>query len=298
MRKVIGIDLGGTKIACGLVDFNGNILKKLKCKTEADKGREAVLENIYGLVDKLFSDDVEGIAIVTPGFIDSKNGIVKFAGNIKGWTGVNLMDLLSKRYNRKISVQNDANVAALCEKWIGAASDFSSFVMLTLGTGLGGAVYLENYGFIEGERFQGSELGHMILYPNGRLCTCKQKGCAERYIAGSALSTNYFELTKNKITGPEIISRLNTDEWARLALDKFADDLALFLVSLTNAYDPKGFVIGGGFIKTRDFWWEIMIEKYLTYCNRPENILIVPAKFENDAGIIGAAKSIIDKLEV
>lgn len=297
MRRAIGVDLGGTKISAGIVDEYGNIVKKVEHETHASLGRDAVIERISHAVDELMEDFIEGIGITSPGFIDTDNGIVLFAGNIEGWTGLDMKETFRERYpGKKLKIQNDANMAALSEKWIGAGRDFKSFVMLTLGTGLGGAIYHEDMGLWEGFRFQGAEFGHMILYPKGRACNCGQDGCAEKYIAGSALSLNYLELTHNKLTGPQIIERLESDELARLALDKMIQDLAVFLVTMTNCFDPEGIILGGGFIHSRRHWWDALLEAYQRECNRPDGIQILPARFLNDSGIIGVAKTVLDDM--
>ncbi|MDO5717909.1 MAG: ROK family protein [Tissierellia bacterium] len=297
MKNVIGVDLGGTKINAGIVDPKGNILKSTEIETHADKGRDTVIKRITMAIEEIIDEDIVGIGITSPGFINSDEGIVEFAGNIKDWTGLNMHEVFKDIFPGKIlKIQNDANMAAICEKWIGAAKDLDSFVMLTLGTGLGGAIYHDAMGLWEGSRYQGAELGHSILYPKGRLCTCGQSGCSEKYIAGSALSINYFELTGLEKSGPEIISSLKNDDKAMKSLSKYTDDLATFLVSLTNTFDPQGIILGGGFINSREYWWSDLLNKYEDLCNRPENIKILPAQFLNDSGIIGVAKTVFDEL--
>lgn len=296
MKQVIGIDIGGTKISSAVVDEKGDLIDKYRIQSNAEEGRDEVLKRIRISIDRLMTSDIEGIGIGTAGFIDSENGIVKFAGNIEGWTGLHLKEELEKYVKVPVFVDNDANIAALCEKWLGAAKNYSSFVMLTMGTGLGGAIYDEKMGFWQGASFQGAELGHMILHPKGRLCTCTQEGCAEKYIAGSALSINYEDLTGKDLTGPEIMAMIDENEDAKESVRRIAQDLGLYLASIKNIFDPQGVVIGGGFIETKDYWWEEAIEEYKKICNRPEGMEITAAKFQNDAGIIGAGKLAFNKL--
>lgn len=298
MKYVMGIDIGGTKINSAVIDEKGNIIDKYRIQSNADEGREEVLKRIRISIDRLMVTEVEGIGVATAGFIDSENGIVKFAGNIQGWTGLHLKEELESTIDIPVFVDNDANIAALCEKWLGAARDYRSFVMLTMGTGLGGAIYHEKLGFWEGESFQGAELGHAILYPYGRKCTCGQKGCAEKYIAGSALSLNYKDLTGKELIGPEIISNIETDQNAKESIYRMARDMGIYLSSIKNIFDPQGVVIGGGFIETKEYWWEDMLKVYYEYCNRPEGMEIVPAEYLNDAGVIGAGNLAFDRLGV
>lgn len=296
MKKVIGIDIGGTSINSAVIDENGNILERYTTPTESSYGRNAVVQKIVKSIEKLISPEIISIGIATAGFIDSDNGIVVFAGNIEGWTGLNLKKEIEQYVNVPVFVGNDANLAALAEKWVGSAIDYDNFIMLTLGTGLGGAIYDSKIGFWEGSHYQGAELGHMIMYPEGRYCTCSQRGCAEKYIAGSALSLNYEELTGVKLDGPDIIAILNKDENAKKALDIFSTNLGIYLSTIKNIFDPEGVVIGGGFVETATYWWDDCLAKYKDYCNRPEGMELKVAKYLNDSGIIGAGKLALNNI--
>lgn len=295
MKKVIGIDIGGTKINASLVDEEGNIIDKKEVPTEADKGRDAVLNNIKDVIYALDYKEAEAIGIGTPGFIDSENGIVTFAGNIKGWTGLNLKEAVESFVDLPVFVENDANIALVAEKWIGAAKDYDNIVMITLGTGLGGAVYSDGQ-MLRGSNFQGAELGHLILYPGGRHCTCGQNGCAEAYCAGSALGREYEEITGKKLSGKEVFALVDTDDTAKEVLAHYESNLGHYLTSLRNIFDPQVIVVGGGVIASKDIFWDGMIEKFKEYCNKPETVDIIPAKFLNNAGVIGAAKVAFERI--
>ena len=297
MDKVIGIDLGGTSIYGGLIDKEGNILKRASRDTKSAKGRKEVLKLISETIKELIQEDVLAIAIGSPGFINSEEGkVLEVGGNIEGWANTDIKGELSKEFpNTLIFVENDANVAALCEKWIGAAKDFKSFVMITLGTGLGGAIYIEKQGLLTGHNFQGAELGHSILFPKGRQCNCGQRGCVEEYISGTAVENIYFELTGERKEGKEIFKLLKEDKTAKKVIEDFAENLAIYLVSLKNILDPQGIVIGGGVINSKEYWWDKMISYYREYSNNPKGMKIVPAVYLNDAGMIGAGKIAFDK---
>ena len=150
MDKVIGIDLGGTKINACLIDQTGRILERNSIETDAKKGRNAVLNNIKKAVYGLNFKEAKAIGIGTPGFIDSENGIVTFAGNIDGWSGLNLKKAVEEFVDVPVFVENDANIALLAEKWIGTCKDANDIVMITLGTGVGGAVYNKKGGLLSG----------------------------------------------------------------------------------------------------------------------------------------------------
>lgn len=297
MTKTIGLDIGGTKIQGAVIDENGEILKTYRLETCAREGKDKVLDNISKIIDFLKTDEIEAIGVGTPGFIDSENGIVTFAGNIDGWTGLNLKEELEKRSSLPVFVENDANIALVCEKWLGSGKGFDDIVMITIGTGLGGAVYNKKMGLLSGSDFQGAELGHVILHPNGEYCTCGQSGCAESYCSGTAIVRHYEELTRNRLEGQEIFELADKDENAKKVIDRFTSDLAWFLTSLRNIFDPQTIIIGGGVINSKDFWWNDVLEKFNEYCHLSEKIQIKPAKFLNDAGVIGAGRIAMERLE-
>ena len=296
--KAIGIDLGGTSINGGLIDEDGNILKKAEKDTLTAKGRYEVLDRISEVIDILMEEDVLGIAIGSPGFIDSNEGrVLKVGGNIEDWAGTPIREELQKKYtNISIFVENDANVAGICEHWKGAAKDFDNFVMLTLGSGVGGAINIDNHGILTGHRYRGAELGHTILYPNGRLCTCGQRGCAEQYVSGNAVEKIYQERTGIKKKGKDIFKSIHEDKIANKTIEEFCDNLGIYIVSLKNIFDPEGIIIGGGVINSREYWWDKMIESYENNANDSEGMDIVAAHFLNDAGMIGAGKIVFDRL--
>lgn len=296
MDKVIGIDLGGTKINACLINEKGEIIQRSAVETEAKKGRDVVLNNIQKSIEALDYNDVLAIGIGTPGFIDAKNGIVTFSGNIEGWTGLNLKNAVEEFVDIPVFVENDANIALLAEKWIGAGKNYKDIVMITLGTGVGGAIYNEKSGLLSGSNFQGAELGHIILHPGGDYCTCGQHGCVEAYCAGTAISKNYEKLTGNLLSGEKILKISSQDVDARKVLENYQSNLAYFLTSLRNIFDPEVIIIGGGVIHSKDIWWDGMIEKFDKTCNNTENIDVVAAKFLNDAGVIGAGKIAFERM--
>lgn len=297
MTKTIGLDIGGTKIQGAVIDEKGEILKTYRLETCAREGKDKVLDNISKIIDFLKTDDIKAVGVGTPGFIDSENGIVTFAGNIDGWTGLNLKKEIEKRSSLPVFIENDANIALVCEKWLGSGKGFNDIVMITIGTGLGGAVYNKKMGLLSGSNFQGAELGHLILHPNGEYCTCGQSGCAESYCSGTAIVRHYEELTRNKLEGQEIFELVKTDDNAKKVIDRFTSDLAWFLTSLRNIFDPELIIIGGGVINSKDYWWKEVLEKFYNYCHLSEKIEIKPAKYLNDAGVIGAGRIAMERLK-
>ena len=292
MKKVIGIDLGGTSIYGGIINEAGKILKRVERETPTGKGRKGVLDGIIEVINELMEEGILGIGIGSPGCIDSIEGkVLEIGGNIEEWPNTDIRGEISKAFpEMRIYVENDANVAALCENWIGAGKNFNNFVMLTLGTGVGGAVYTEKEGILKGRGFQGGELGHAILYPKGIQCNCGQQGCVDKYISGNAVGKRYFEVTGERKKSKDIFKDSLIDETSKKVIDEYCEDLAIYIASLKNIFDPEGLIIGGGVINSKDIWWDKMKEYFKKHSNSANTIEIVPAVYQNDAGMIGAGR--------
>lgn len=295
--KIIGIDLGGTTIKGGLVDMAGNIIKKQIADTPDHP--ELILEKMASIIEDLsVGEEILGIGIGSPGFIDRKKGqVLSYGGNIRDWAWTPIQEYLLEKFpNQMIAVENDGNTAALCEKWLGSAKHLNNFIMITIGTGLGGSIYTSKEGIWNGNAFQGGEFGHAILYPKGRSCRCGQEGCVEKYVSGSAIEVEYESLTGKQIKGEEILKLYFEEEHAKKIVDNFSVNLSLYLISLKNIFDPQGIVIGGGLINASKYWWDRMMTE-LNHRINFEGMAILPATYLNDSGIIGAAKMIVDQRE-
>ncbi len=298
MKKVIGIDLGGTKINGAVVDESGEILKWDTLSTSKSGSPEEVMYGIKELVLMLSEgENISAIGIGSPGFIDSVNGkVLSVGGNIEGWAGTEIKSPLEKEFNIPVQVENDANAAGLCEAWIGAGRDMESFVMLTVGTGLGGAVFTRKEGIWRGHHFQAAEVGHSILYPGGHQCSCGQRGCTEEYVSGTAIENEYERLSGIKKTGKEIFDNFESDSIARKVVGRFTWDFAMFLITIKNIFDPQAVIIGGGVILSKEFWWDDMIGNFESEVNNDPGMIILPARYFNDSGTIGAARAALDKI--
>lgn len=290
MKTAIGIDLGGTKIKAGLIDENGQILRELQVSTQSTKGRQAVLQQLDDIVARLIQDDTVGGGIGSPGIINPHtNRVIEFGFNIKGWHGSHMTASLEKKYpHLQWRTENDANCAALGELWQGAAKGLSSFVMITLGTGVGGAFYSQETGIFHGAHSLAGELGHVLLFPGGRPCNCGQKGCVEQYASGTALKKLYKERTGTPLKG-SIFGMIDQDADAAAIVRDFERHLGLFFVSMTHVFDPDAFIIGGGLIHEMDIWWEGVLETYTKEISFGTKTKLLPAKRLNEAGMMGAA---------
>ena len=185
MTKVLGIDIGGTKIRMGVIDANGEIFYDEQVPTAFPL--YAYLEQQVLRVLALHPE-VAAIGIGTHGFVDPKEGRVIYATDIlPGWTGTAVKEQLEKATGKLVELENDANCVALAESKFGAAKGLDRVVCLTLGTGLGGGVLWDGKLLSGGRHGGAGELGHMLLYPGGVLCPCGRKGCGEQYVSGTAI---------------------------------------------------------------------------------------------------------------
>jgi len=288
-KKVIGIDIGGTKILGGIVEEDGTLLGIKQVDTQAEKGREFILSNLFKLIDDLIAEagKVDAIGVGSAGKIDCEKGIVVYAtDNLPGWMGLALKDVLEDRYKVEVAVDNDVNAAVLGEMWLGAGRSYRNIMMMTIGTGVGGAIVIDGK-LIRGSHWSAGEIGHMILIPRGRQCNCGRQGCLEQYVSGTALYKRYNEISNSlKIKNAKQLFELykHGDEIARKVIDDFVELLSISIMSIRNILDPEVFIIGGGIIESKELWWD----KFKALMG--DNVNIVSAGLGNKATMFGAAK--------
>ncbi|MDI3311540.1 MAG: ROK family protein [Thermoanaerobacterium sp.] len=292
MKKVIGIDIGGTKILGGVIGSNGDLIKFKETSTDANLGRDHILKKLFGVLDDLFDTDIEGIGIGSAGRINFNTGEVIYAtDNLPGWTGINLKEIISQKYKTKTIVENDVNAAIIGENWVGSAKNYRDILMITLGTGVGGAIILDGR-LIRGSHFSAAEIGHTILYPDGKRCNCGQNGCVEQYISGTAIYKRYYEIVgSNLVNSAKDVFDLyrKNDKISKLVVDEFVKSLSLLIFNIRNFIDPEIIILGGGVTNSKDLWWEYL--KSQIKCDL--NISI--AGLNNFSTAYGAAKLILNE---
>lgn len=285
----IGFDIGGTNIAAGLVNEQGVLVKKNSLPFPADKDFEKVLSTCEELVNSLMDDTaspVDRIGVAVPGSIDSTQSTVLNAYNL-GFHNTPLKAALEERLQKKIVLLNDADAAVLAEHRIGSLKGCSTAVMITLGTGLGGGLILNNQLFLGG-RNNGTEPGHMILSNRGRKCTCGNKGCAETYCSATRLAVDGKPFGWK--TPKDVIDAAKAgDANAVPIVNAYIDDIASYLASLINLLDPERIAIGGGVSAAGEFLISPIRElaNQRSFFHLPTDIVVATAG--NDAGIYGAA---------
>ncbi|MGI6623165.1 MAG: ROK family protein [Clostridiaceae bacterium] len=308
----IGVDLGGTNIAAGIVDDAGKIVKKASTKTGRNRKSEEIVKDMCRLVLDLMKDagltekDIYSIGIGSPGSHDRENGIILYNNNLN-FKNVNIKEAFQKHIDVPIYLENDANCAAIAENVAGAAKGYEHSVTITIGTGIGGGVIINNKLFT-GTNGMGAELGHIVIDIDGEYCTCGRKGCWEAYSAAPGLiSQTRKAAEKNPDSKIHELCGGNLDNIdAKTAFDaarlgdktgmKVIDDyIGIFgeaLANIINIFQPDVIVIGGGVSKEGDNLLIPLKEKMRgkTYGNEGlPTTLIVVAQMGNDAGIVGAA---------
>jgi glucokinase len=312
MKYIIGIDLGGTNIKAGLVKADtGEVVTSTSIKTESEKGIEDTFSRIANLVETILKENgieksnVQGVGMGIPGPV-MHQAVVGFFANFPWEKDVDAKALLEGKIGIPVKVDNDVNVIAAGEAWLGAAKGYKNVVCLALGTGVGGGIII-NGNLVDGFRGAGGEIGHMVVEADGKLCGCGHKGCLETYCsatgiireATSRLTVNkknkVWELIDGDITKLEAKHVFD----AAKAGDEFAIDLVNYLVkylaigigNLMNIVNPEAIVIGGGVALAGDILFNPLKEeiKKTALAVAINGVKIVPAVLGNDAGVVGAA---------
>lgn len=296
----IGIDIGGSHIAIGVVNNMGVIVEKIEKRlTKIEK------QNIQKSIEKYIVDnvlvfskkyDIKSIGIAIPGTIH--DGVVLSAGNL-GVKNYNILEKLQDKIDLPIAIRNDAKCAAIAENKYGCLKGYNRSLFLTLGTGIGGAAFLENKLLTAGVR-PGYEFGHMVIERNGIECTCGRKGCFERYASMKAFKSKLRNaLGLDETTrGQELLKILrdNSEDDENCGIienivSEYIEDLSIGINNLINIFEPEIIAIGGSFVYFEDIFLERLKQKVREENEKRagrEKVLIKTAVLGNDAGIIGA----------
>jgi glucokinase len=316
----IGVDLGGTNLRVAVVDSGGKLLEKLTTGTEVARGRDQVIaemcNDIRLLAEKFASAGrLAGIGIGVPGIIDMATGFLHESPNLPGWENYPVRDQIERRLGTRVVLENDANSAAMGEKWLGAGVATDDLAMLTLGTGVGGGLIL-NGRIWHGMTGMAGELGHFSVEPGGHPCGCGSRGCVEQYASATAIvrmareaSDSSNDLRRTMHENPEFSAKmvyqlvLQGDEAARQIFNRVGWALGIVLGGLINALNLPMYVIGGGVASAWDAFAPAMfaeIEKRsfvyrATAQAEPGHVqhdrtIVTRALLGSDAGLYGAAR--------
>ncbi len=305
----IGVDIGGTKVLGGVVDEAGQILRTFR-KDTPKEGGNALNQVIADVITELLTThNTNNIGISAAGLVSSDRQTMLGAPNIKDWNGVNIAKSILDISGINTVVENDANSAAWAERVYGAGKGLDNVIMVTVGTGIGGAAIVDGK-LLRGANGTGAEFGHMRIVPNGEQCGCGIKGCFERYSSGSALMRHTREaIAKNPDAAKELLARGDGtveglkgghitdaaragDAIAIAAIETTGDWLGAGIATLAMLFDPSVVVIGGGVVDAGDLLLEPArkaMDREMPFVGEHPVPIIVPAKLGNDAGLVGVA---------
>lgn len=292
----VGVDIGGTKVAAGVVDHEGHVLDEVRYETpDRSKTPDVVEDTIVSAVNELATrHEVHAVGIGAAGFIDSSRSHVLFSPHLS-WRNEPLRDAISSRLRLPVVVENDANAALWAEWRFGAARGETHAVCVNLGTGIGGAILVN--GTLQRGRFGvAGEFGHMQVVPGGRACECGQRGCWEQYASGNVVLREARLRAgpdSPPVTGPMITAAaLSGDPAAKVIFDEVGHWLGVGIANLAAALDPGTFVVGGGLSESGDLLLAPAREAFASaltgHTFRPL-AAIVAAELGNSAGLVGAA---------
>ena len=303
---IVAIDLGGTNIAAAVLDEKFNILLKDSTPTLLNRPYEEIADDIGKLILSLISkagisaDEVLRIGIGAPGIPNNQTGLISDNANFH-WQNFPLRAHIQKFLNKPVYMANDANAAARAEFTLGSGKGSNNFLMLTLGTGVGGGIVIDKKLYV-GSRFIAGEIGHYPLKAGGRKCGCGSEGCIEQYCSATALVKRASELlaeypdsTLNKtqkITAKSVVDAAReNDALGKKVFDEYVCDLGYTLAGLVNMFDPDVIALGGGVAGAGEFLLEPLRKFFITKTIHSTLVdtKIVCAQMGNDAGIIGAA---------
>ncbi|MBU9722350.1 MULTISPECIES: ROK family protein [Bacillaceae] len=294
---IAAFDIGGTSVKYGIVSSLGEILEEDSYPTNAIMGGRYVVNKVIEKAIQLKGKwNIKGISVSSAGQINTNKGLVIYANdNIPGFTGINLIEEIQKHTGLSVRAENDVNCAAIGESWKGNAQGLSDFLCVTIGTGIGGALYL-NGSLYRGSSYAAGEIGHLTLYPGGKKCACGKLGCFEQYASSKALEFLISEKMDKKYGLKEFFQI--TRDGNKLGIEIFnhwINDITTGLASVVHLINIDTIIIGGGVSSQGDFLLkaiqESLYEKIMP--NHKRKLYIKLAYNANKANLLGATKHFI-----
>lgn len=303
---VVGIDLGGTKIAAALFDSKGTVLKRELMETAGARTAKEVVQRMIDMIRSVSEGrPLTGVGLASPGAVNSKDGIVIHGTNLPEWDNVPLKYWMELELGVEVKVVNDANAAAWGEYVRGAGKGADNMVYVTFSTGIGAGIVIDGKLLLGKNSFAG-ELGHNIIDPNGTECSCGRFGCWEVFASGTAIRdmalrsmesrpsmiTELANINGEKITSRHVFEAMAlNDPVAVEVIDRSIHYMALGLANAVHTFNPDRIVIGGGVSKAGDLLFPALVEKTELFVMDPYKgtFTIEPAALKDDVGLIGAA---------
>jgi glucokinase len=292
----IGVDLGGTNLRAAAIDRSGKILQKISGSTKLSAGRDAVVEDIVAAMKSLRSsvaaDRLVGIGLGTPGFILLEKGIITDSPNLPEFVNFPIRDEIERLLGAPVILENDANAAALGEKWMGAGREVNDLVLLTLGTGIGGGI-ISGGKVLHGFLGMAGELGHMTVVPNGNPCGCGNRGCLEKHASATAIATMARLMgLGDHLTSEEVyVAAKAGNAKAQTVFTCMGEALGTALATLVNAFNFPLYLLSGGVLPAWDLFAPSMLDEMRrrSFIFRTTQTRVEKAVLGNEAGLFGAA---------
>ena len=286
--RILSFDIGGTFIKYGICNENFSLTEKSKVPTEAQKGGQALIEKIIGIIETY--ENIDRVAISTAGQVDSEKGVIIYStGNIPHYTGTKVKEMIEHKTGIPTFVENDVNAAAIGEAVFGCAKGESTFICLTFGTGIGGALYINN-ALYKGSGCSAGELGHMITHIDGRNCTCGGEGCYECYASAKALERAVNEITNEALDAVQIFQKENFENpEIRSEIDKWIDEIIIGLINIIYTFNPSLIVLGGGIMNEDYIIKSIERKIYNRLMDNFKSVKIVHSYLGNTAAMLGVS---------
>jgi glucokinase len=315
----IGVDLGGTNLRIAAVDEQGTLLEKIALDTQVKLGLDRVIRDMCGAVEQLAAKyksggSLHGIGIGVPGIIDMKTGMLRESANMPGWGGSPVQAEIEERLGTRVILENDANVAALGENWLGVGRDVDDMAILTLGTGVGGGIVLGRR-IWHGMTGMAGEFGHTTVEPDGVPCGCGNRGCLEQYASARAVIRMAQEAGVDHASARAVYNlAVQGDNSAKKVFDRVGRALGIVIASAVNALNLPMYVLAGGVTNAWDAFSPSMFEQVrlrsvVFAATAPESApgigkgasaqvepggstrtMITRTALGNDAGLYGAAR--------
>src|SRR3989449_5326991 len=292
----IGIDLGGTNLRAAAIDRSGKMLRKIAGSTDLSAGREAVVADmvasIRNLREQCGAATLAGVGVGTPGFIIMEKGVITGSPNMPGFDNFPIRDEIERQLGAPVVLENDANAAALGEKWMGAGRDYNDLVLLTLGTGIGGGI-ISGGKVLHGFVGMAGELGHTTVSPTGNPCGCGNQGCLEKHASATAVVAMARMMGLGDHLTSETVYKLAVDgnEKAQAVFTVMGQALGTALATLVNIFNFPLYLLSGGMLPAWDLFAPAMMDEIRrrSYRFRNTQTRIDKATLGNEAGLYGAA---------
>ena len=292
----IGVDLGGTNLRAASVDKSGKMLNKVSGSTDLAAGRDAVIGDIVRAIQKLKAEAgparLAGVGIGVPGFILMEEGRIVGSNNLPQFDGFPMRDEIERRLGTQVILENDANAAALGEKWIGAGINVTDLVLLTLGTGIGGGIICGGK-VLHGSVGMAGELGHITVVPNGNPCGCGNSGCVEKHASATAIVSmaRMMSLGDNVTSEDVFHMAVAGNAKAKMVFHSMGSSLGIALAALINIFNFPLYLLSGGVLAAWEQFAPAMFDEVekRSFTYRHAKTTIAKATLGNEAGLYGAA---------